>query len=267
MSASTKPDKQNLDKQFKVLSYNIHKGFTANNTNFVLKEIRQAIRQSGGDVVFLQEVLGEHNGHARKHSNWIGGTQFEYLADSIWSHYAYGRNAIYQHGHHGNAILSKYPFSWWENTDISQFSFSQRGFLHGVIDNVLHVFCIHLGLLGVERQAQLKSLIAAVEQRVPEQAPLIIAGDFNDWSRRLDKKICRALDVQDAFYAAHGRHLRTYPAAMPMLPMDRIYFRNLELIEVHRQLDDRRRALSDHCAVYAEFAISPAQLDAQSAYC
>jgi endonuclease/exonuclease/phosphatase family metal-dependent hydrolase len=242
-------------KQFKVLSYNIHKGFTPNNSSFVLQEIRQAIRRSGCDLVFLQEVLGEHSGHARKHSNWIGGTQFEYLADSIWSHFAYGRNAIYQHGHHGNAILSKYPFSWWENTDVSHFTFSQRGILHGIVADRLHVFCIHLGLLGIERQAQLKSLISAVEERVPGDAPLIIAGDFNDWSRRLDKKICRALDVEDAYYAAHGRHLRTYPASLPMLPMDRIYFRNLDLVEVHRQMDNRRDALSDHCAVFAEFII------------
>jgi len=254
-------------KQLKVLSYNIHKGFNAKNSSFVLKEIRQAIRNVGCDLVFLQEVLGEHHSHARKHQNWISGTQFEYLADSIWSHYAYGRNAIYQHGHHGNAILSKFPFSWWENTDVSRFAFSQRGLLHGIVADSVHVFCVHLGLLGVERQAQLKSLIQALEQRVPNDAPLIIAGDFNDWNLRIDRKIRRALEVKEAFYTAHGRHSRTYPAALPMLPMDRIYFRNLELISAHRQMDERHRDLSDHCAIAAEFAVPNAKLDAKTAYC
>ena len=256
-----------VPKQLKVLSYNIHKGFSAKNSSYVLKDIRQAIRHAGCDLVFLQEVLGEHSGHARKHTNWINGTQFEYLADTIWNHFAYGRNAIYQQGHHGNAILSKFPFSWWENTDVSRFVFSQRGILHGVIANKVHVFCIHLGLLGIERHVQLKTLIQAVEQRVPNDAPLIIAGDFNDWSLRIDRKIRRALSVQEAFYTAHGRHSRTYPASLPMLPMDRIYFRNLNLVEAHRQLDDRRGNLSDHCAVFAEFSVPNVKLDAKRAYC
>lgn len=240
----------------KVLSYNIHKGFNASNSSFVLKEIRQAIRRSGADLVFLQEVLGEHQGHARRHANWISGTQFEYLADSIWPHFAYGRNAIYQHGHHGNAILSKHPFSWWENTDVSRFAFSQRGILHGIVGENIHVFCIHLGLLGIERKSQLKSLIAAVEERVPKDAPLIIAGDFNDWSRQLDRRIRRTMGVQDAYQATHGRLLRTYPVAMPLLPMDRIYYRNLNVEDVHRQMDDRTKDLSDHCAIYAEFRVA-----------
>ena len=254
-------------QQLKVLSYNIHKGFNAKNSSFVLKEIRQAIRHTACDLVFLQEVLGEHKGHARKQTNWINGTQFEYLADTIWSHFAYGRNAIYQQGHHGNAILSKFPFSWWENTDISRFVFSQRGILHGVIANTVHVFCIHLGLLGIERRAQLGALIHAVEERVPDHAPLIIAGDFNDWSLRIDRKIRSALYVREAFFTAHGRHSRTYPASLPVLPMDRIYFRNLDLIDAHRQMDDRRGDLSDHCAVCAEFSLPNTKLDAKRAYC
>ena len=52
MSSTAKIDR------IKVLSYNIHKGFNANNSAFVLDEIRQAIRRSGSDLVFLQEVLG-----------------------------------------------------------------------------------------------------------------------------------------------------------------------------------------------------------------
>ncbi len=36
-------------------------------------------------------------------------SQFAFLADEIWPHFAYGKNAIYSAGHHGNAILSKHP--------------------------------------------------------------------------------------------------------------------------------------------------------------
>lgn len=243
-------------ESFRVLSYNIHKGFTRNNTRFVLDDIRQAIRAVGAEMVFLQEVLGNHEKHGRKHSNWIPEAQFEYLADQMWPHYAYGKNAIYQHGHHGNAILCKLPFSFWENTDVSQFRFSQRGILHGIIDDQLHVFCMHLGLLGVERRNQVDTLINTVLEKVPADAPLIIAGDFNDWRCRIDHRLRNKLGVQEAFREVRGKPARTFPATLPMFQMDRIYYRNLRLLDVHRLEDDHWRNLSDHCALYAEFALA-----------
>ncbi|MDO9195055.1 MAG: EEP domain-containing protein, partial [Rhodoferax sp.] len=40
----------------KVLTVNIHKGFSFFNRKFILHELREAIRSVGADVVFLQEV-------------------------------------------------------------------------------------------------------------------------------------------------------------------------------------------------------------------
>lgn len=237
----------------RVLSYNIHKGFNPNNTKFILEDMRRAIRTVNAEMVFLQEVIGSHSKHGRKHSNWIPDAQFEFLADEIWTHYAYGKNAIYQHGDHGNAILSKKPFTWWENTDVSQFKFSQRGILHGIVDDKLHVFCMHLGLLGFERRVQLKELIDAVNERVPDDAPVIIAGDFNDWRMSTDRQLRKALGVKEAFREMRGRPARTYPARMPLFSLDRIYYRNIELLDVSRLVDDQWQELSDHCALYAEF--------------
>ncbi len=39
---------------FKVLTVNIHKGFTVFNRKFMLHELREAVRSVGADVVFLQ---------------------------------------------------------------------------------------------------------------------------------------------------------------------------------------------------------------------
>lgn len=242
--------------RLRILSYNIHKGFSPRNSRFVLKEIRQAIRTVNADLVFLQEVLGSHQKHSEKHSNWIPGAQFEFLADEIWPHFAYGKNAIYQHGHHGNAILCKLPFSRWENTDVSRFKYSQRGILHGVIGDNLHVFCMHLGLLGFERRFQLQALIETVEKHVPAGAPLIIAGDFNDWWCAVDGKLRRELGVREAFREMRGKPARTFPVAMPLLQLDRIYYRGLQVLDVSRLVDDHWQHLSDHCALYAEFALT-----------
>jgi endonuclease/exonuclease/phosphatase family metal-dependent hydrolase len=40
--------------QIKVLTVNTHKGFTAFNRRFILPELREAVRSTGADLVFLQ---------------------------------------------------------------------------------------------------------------------------------------------------------------------------------------------------------------------
>src|SRR5262245_56525891 len=91
----------------RVLTYNIHKGFSTTNSRFVLHQIKEAIEVIHPHVVFLQEILGEHVSHEMEVENWPRKPQFEFLAQESWPHVAYGKNAIYEAGHHGNAILSK----------------------------------------------------------------------------------------------------------------------------------------------------------------
>ncbi len=47
----------------KVLTINIHKGFTAFNRRFILPELRDAVRTVSADIVCLQEVMGAHQVH------------------------------------------------------------------------------------------------------------------------------------------------------------------------------------------------------------
>jgi hypothetical protein len=103
----------------RILTVNTHKGFTALNRRFILPELREAVRSVSADVVFLQEVLGTHDKHALRFHNWPSTPQYEFLADSIWTDFAYGRNAVYPDGDHGNAVLSKFPIIRYENLDIS----------------------------------------------------------------------------------------------------------------------------------------------------
>ena len=67
-------------KHLRVLSYNIHKGFSTNNRRFVLRRMREAIREVNADLVLLQEVQGLHEGHKDSVDQWIDEPQFEYLA-------------------------------------------------------------------------------------------------------------------------------------------------------------------------------------------
>ena len=92
----------------KVLTINIHKGFTAFNRRFILPELRDAVRTVSADIVCLQEVMGAHEVHPMHFENWPDTPHYEFLADTMWSDYAYGRNAVYPEGHHGNAVLSRF---------------------------------------------------------------------------------------------------------------------------------------------------------------
>ena len=246
----------NADMQtFKVLTLNIHKGFSMGNRRFPLDAIRNKLRESGSNIVFLQEVIGEHEKHEDNLPGWPGTNQFEFLADSVWDHYAYGRNAIYQHGHHGNAILSELPFSTSTNIDVSTLSFSQRGILHGVLKNKVHLLCIHFGLLEKERKHQIANLIRHIQSDIPADQPLILAGDFNDWrktSHRELKRECKLIEVHEQI---HTRVATTFPAFTPMLSMDRIYVRGFNIDSVQVLATKDWRELSDHCALLAELSL------------
>ena len=102
-----------------MLTINIHKGFTAFNRRFILPELRDAVRTVSADIVCLQEVMGAHEVHPMHFENWPDTPHYEFLADTMWSDYAYGRNAVYPEGHHGNAVLSRFPIEHYENRGTS----------------------------------------------------------------------------------------------------------------------------------------------------
>lgn len=241
--------------QFRICSYNIHKGFGAANRRFRLEDMRDAIRSINADICFLQEVVGHQLAYG---SAERGGTQsqFEYLADSIWSHYAYGRNAIVEEGHHGNAILSKQPFADWRNYDVSRWRISSRGLLYGRLNNGVNLVCAHLGLLAVERRYQIRRLreLLATECRPGE--PVIVAGDFNDWRMQVDKVMRGKLGFSEVITEQQGRPARSFPAVLPLLRVDRVYFRGLELLDARLLRGGVWRRLSDHAALTASFRLA-----------
>ncbi len=240
---------------FNVLTLNIHKGFSMSRRRFTLESIRNCLRDSKATIVFLQEVIGEHTRHAKKIPSWPQGTQLEYLADSVWTHHAYGKNAIYLNGHHGNAILSETPFKYSHNLDVSMLNFSRRGILHGVTVDDLHLLCVHLGLFENERRAQIRILVDYVKKNIPENAPLILAGDFNDWRKNCHKILTRELQVHDAYQKQNLHVAKTYPAIRPILSMDRIYLRGFQVKSCKIMNDPEWRRISDHCALQATMKI------------
>ncbi|MDA0235855.1 MAG: endonuclease/exonuclease/phosphatase family protein, partial [Proteobacteria bacterium] len=135
----------------RICSYNIHKGFSQFNRRMVVHELRDRLRSLDADLVFLQEVQGLHLRHPMRHPDWPVEPQHEFLAEDAWQQTAYGGNAIYDHGHHGNAILSRHLILSTANQDVSDHRFERRGLLHCEVqmpefDRPVHCVCVHLGL-------------------------------------------------------------------------------------------------------------------------
>ena len=239
-----------------ITTYNIHKGFSQFSRRLMLHELRDQLHALRPDVVFLQEVQGEHRLHAAHHHNWPDQSQYEFLAGSIWPDFAYGKNAVYPEGHHGNAILSRYPIAAWENIDISAHRLEQRGLLHCEIEvpgwhERVHCINVHLGLMSRGRMTQLHGLRDRIESVVPAHAPLIIAGDFNDWRSKAGEFLERSLRVTEVFEHLHGMSARSFPSSLPILRLDRIYFRGLRVKSAQVHHGRPWSKISDHAVLAA----------------
>ena len=241
----------------KVLTVNIHKGFTFFNRKFILPELRDAVRKVGADVVFLQEVTGTNAKHPDKFENYPETPHYEFIADSIWPQFAYGRNAVYTHGDHGNAVLSKFPIVRFENHDVSVSGPEKRGLLHCELQIPgrslnLHAICVHLSLTEAHRTLQMDKLCKLIHSDVPPQAPVVVAGDFNDWRHRARDQLAVGADLHEVFVKAYGFPAKTFPARRPLLRLDRIYVRNAighkPVVLPHKPWSH----LSDHSPLAAE---------------
>jgi len=264
--------------KLRIATWNIHKGVSALGRRPRVHGIKQALTGIGADIVFLQEVQGRHDLLALKHASWPSQSQHEFLATDT-QHSAYGKNAVYDHGHHGNALLSNFPITTIRNHDVSDHAFESRGILHCVVtvdSRIIHCCVIHLGLFAGSRLRQTEALIEAVSTSAPSDAPLLIAGDFNDWTNSLSESLCERLGVTEVFdrhltasrFGSYLRRLsgrgprkapaRTFPAAMPMLQLDRIYVRGFDVVDAKVLFGASWARLSDHAPIITELILKPA---------
>jgi len=246
--------------RFTIATYNIHKGFSHLKRRMVIHELRDKLRELDADILFLQEVQGVHAAHADRYHDWPVKPQHEFIADKVWHEVAYGKTVVHRHGHHGNAVLSRFPIVAQENADISAHAFESRGLLHCEVrlgDGApsLHCINVHLGLFERGRQWQIRALVDRINETVPKDAPMVIAGDFNDWRSKGDRTLTDALGVYEVFEEVKGRPARTFPSVMPVFRLDRIYARGLAIVDarVHYAFPSSR--MSDHAALAATFEV------------
>ena len=262
--------------KLRIATYNIHKGISSIGRRPRVHALKLGLDSLQADVVFLQEVQGRHDLLALRHSSsWPEQGQHEFLATDN-QHSAYGMNAVYDHGHHGNALLSNFPIASANNHDVSDHAYESRGILHCTLqmqELAVHCYVVHLGLFAGSRKRQTEALIAAVTDTAPPDAPLLIAGDFNDWTNALSKTLRMRLGVAEVFdqklssrsFGSYLRRLsgrgprmtpaRTFPAAMPVLQLDRIYVRGFAVNHAQVLHGASWAQLSDHAPLIADLTL------------
>lgn len=238
----------------RVATYNIHKGVQGLGPvrRLEIHNLAHAVEQFDADIVCLQEVRSHHRKFERYFTRWPELDQAGYLSPEGYEA-VYRTNAFTRHGEHGNALLSRWPVLGVGHADVSDHRFEQRGLLHAqllVEGTDVHVVVVHLGLIHASRERQVQRLGQFIAREVPSSAPLIVAGDFNDWSAQLLKPMA-ALDLR----TFEGIRLPTYPARLPLLHLDRIFVRGLRPVSAHVPHGAAWRRMSDHLPLIADLEL------------
>jgi endonuclease/exonuclease/phosphatase family metal-dependent hydrolase len=170
--------------RFRVLTVNAHKGFSVFNRRFILRELRDAVNAVSADVVFLQEVIGAHAHHARRYADWPATPQYEYLADTMWKH-CYGAMPSTRTATTAMRCCRAFRSAPIRTTMLRSAHSRRAG------------CCTACSTCRARRRAacdlraprtaeahrgkQMQQLCALIQKEVPPDAPLVVAGDFNDW--------------------------------------------------------------------------------------
>ncbi len=243
----------------RLVSYNIHRAIGVDR-RFRPERIARILTHHEPDLVLLQEV---DEGAPRSREMDLARE----LAFGLgYPHVAVGHNVTLRKGRYGNATLSRHPILRERNIDLTVVGRKRRGCQHTAIQlhasgdhPPLEVFNLHLGLSARERELQIGLLLRSREfAGLARDAPIVIAGDFNDWRSLLQRLLTERL----AFRSATGPHVsmaraaRTYPSFFPSGALDRIYYRGpLRLLWARRCRLRLSRLASDHLPIVAEFSV------------
>ncbi|MDM5152987.1 endonuclease/exonuclease/phosphatase family protein [Bacillus sp. DX1.1] len=173
------------ETDIKVMSYNIHHGEGVD-AILDLKRIADIIKQSGADIIGLQEV----DKHFSERSNFED--QVKWLANYLGMKYTYAANLDYEplpgeehRRQYGTAALSKYPILSSKNHLLTNIPYpvnptEQRGLLETVINvkgNHIRFYNTHLDNKRAEqRDLQIQEILEIAKQK---ERTSIFAGDFN----------------------------------------------------------------------------------------
>jgi endonuclease/exonuclease/phosphatase family metal-dependent hydrolase len=238
--------------RLRVVSWNVHKCVGGTDGRYSLDRIVDCVTELEADLLLLQEVA---QGIPRlRHDD-----QAEMLTDALDMHAAFHPEHHFKLGRYGNLILSRFPLSDVKHLDLTVGWRKKRGALQahlrvpvGEHRRTIVVNNLHLGLAGSERARQLERFVGStLLDRLHHDTPLIVGGDLNDLWGTLGPRFLLPRGLTRA-----GKLANTFPAALPLRPLDGLFFRGSLQLE-HWYIGKSRllRAASDHLPLIADFLI------------
>lgn len=219
----------------RVASWNIHKGVGTDRRRDLRRTV-DVIAELGADLVALQEA-------DRRFGDRAGLLDLDHLRDLCGLSLVHVDTPGPSHGWHGNLILVRGDAEVRSVRPLALPGLEPRGALvaelrlHG---RPLRVIGAHFGLLPRSRRQQTKAILDRLDEMEPH--PTLLMGDLNEWRTGPSSPLSPFL-----------RHFRpspaprSFPARMPMLPLDRMMVGPVgELHEIAVHDSPLARVASDH---------------------
>jgi endonuclease/exonuclease/phosphatase family metal-dependent hydrolase len=232
--------------EIRVATYNVHRWTGMNGRSrpdparagYVISELR-------ADLISLQEVLRPDR----------SDDPLEGLAEALGMHVVFAATRVHRRGEIGNAILSRWPIAGVSMLDLSYNPIEKRVAIAAQLKTdgaELDVVATHLALADRTRHRQVRSLL---DHPRFSQTPTLLMGDMNAWRQ------CQATRELDLALNEHHNHEwpASFPAASPVLALDRIYARGVQLIAIEAHDSRAARRASDHLPVVARVRVAASQ--------
>ena len=236
----------------RIATYNIHKSRGLDGRTRV-ERIARVLEKIDADIIALQEVVSREGESIEDH-------QAGYLANRLGRFYAVGETRKHRGGIYGNVTLSRWDFERVQPIDLTVSGRERRGALRTDIrvnHRLLHVFNLHLGTGQRERRRQAVRLMDKDLLRAVDIAgPRVVLGDFNDWTHGL---VTRTLHGEFHFsdLAVSLPRKRNYPAILPLLHLDHIYYdHHFKLLQGGFERDRLSLVASDHLPLVADLSLT-----------
>jgi len=235
------------------MSWNIHKGIGGLDRRYDLGRTIAVLQHYNPDIIMLQEVA-EGIPRLRSHN------QVEMLVQALGFHAVFALEHQFQVGAYGNLILARWAIFDSAHLDLTIGSRKKRGLVQAHVRvpvngrrRALVVHNVHLGLAAGERGQQLNRFIASHSFRSLHRAtPVIVGGDLNDVWGSLGMK-----HLAPSGFARAGTLTNTFPSALPLRPLDGLYFRGgLDLMHYEVARSRLARIASDHLPICADFTLT-----------
>lgn len=218
-----------------VASYNVHR-YIGRDGLFSPERVVDVIHELSVDVLGLQEACLQS----------IDGTNhIELVGDGSGLRGVTGPTICRDGNYFGNVLLTRFDILAVRHIDLSIPKREPRAALDVDVrcyGKAVRVIVTHLGLGRAERKAQVARLLHRLSGK--RRIPTVLLGDMNEWVPR-----ARSMRSLSASFA-RSPSLRTFPARLPVLPLDRIFVWPHEaLLKARVHISRLARIASDHLPI------------------